>query len=52
MDNDVLAASDSGGGTGNVDSARPGDLVEPITPSLQNQATLRFVIALLKQAMN
>ncbi len=33
MVNNVLATSNSGGGIGNVDSARSGDLVEPITPS-------------------
>ena len=33
MDNNVLATTNSGGGAGNVDRARPGDLVEPITPS-------------------
>ena len=52
MDNNVLAASNSGGGTGNIARARAGDLVEPIAPSCASPATLRFVTALLQQAMD
>ena len=52
MGNNVLATSNSGGGAGNVDRARPGDLVEPITPSCRVRATLRFVTALLEQPMD
>ncbi len=33
MGNNVLATSNSGGGTGNIARARPGDLVEPIAPA-------------------
>ena len=52
MGNNVLATSNSGGGTGNVDRARPGDLVEPNHTLLPSPATLRFVTALLEQPMD